>query len=53
MTAATSSPTEAARARALAWIDQAPKRLLIGGQWVDTVSGKTFETVDFHPEVTH
>jgi phenylacetaldehyde dehydrogenase len=46
MTAATPSPAEAARARALAWIDQAPKRLLIGGQWVDAVSGKTFETIN-------
>lgn len=46
MTAAPPSPAEAARARALAWIDQAPKRLLIGGQWVDAVSGKTFETLN-------
>jgi len=36
--------TEIARAKALAWINQGgPKRLLIGGQWVNAASGKTFE----------
>ncbi|MGC3987366.1 MAG: aldehyde dehydrogenase family protein [Pseudorhodoferax sp.] len=34
---------EAARAQALAWIGQGPKRLLIGGSWVNAASGKTFE----------
>ena len=37
---------QAARAKALAWIGQGTKRLLIGGQWVDAVSGKTFETIN-------
>lgn len=46
MTVATPSPAEAARAQAIAWIGQTPKRLLIGGQWVDAVSGKTFETLN-------
>ncbi|ADV00640.1 aldehyde dehydrogenase family protein [Alicycliphilus denitrificans] len=46
MTVAPPSPAEAARAQAIAWIGQAPKRLLIGGQWVDAVSGKTFETLN-------
>lgn len=32
MTTASPSPAEAARAQALAWIGQAPKRLLIGDQ---------------------
>lgn len=37
---------EAARAKALAWINAEPKRLLIGGQWVEAASGKTFEVID-------
>ena len=37
---------QAARARALAWIQQGPKRLLIGGQWVEAASGKTFEVLN-------
>ena len=32
--------------RALEWIDAGPKRLLIGGQWVEAVSGKVFETLN-------
>lgn len=32
--------------RALEWLQTGPKRLLIGGQWVNAVSGKTFETID-------
>lgn len=38
--------TEAARAKALAWIRQGPKRLLIGGQWLEAASGKTFEVLN-------
>ncbi|EGD01454.1 aldehyde dehydrogenase (acceptor), partial [Burkholderia sp. TJI49] len=37
---------QAARAKALAWIGQGTKRLLIGGRWVDAASGKTFETIN-------
>ncbi|MFB9122945.1 aldehyde dehydrogenase family protein, partial [Paraburkholderia dipogonis] len=37
---------QAARAKALAWINQGTKRLLIGGRWVDAASGKTFETIN-------
>ncbi|MFT3721092.1 aldehyde dehydrogenase family protein [Pseudorhodoferax sp.] len=43
---ATANATETARTKALAWINQAPKRLLIGGQWVDAASGKTFESLN-------
>ncbi len=32
--------------KALAWLRSGPKRLLIGGQWVDARSGKTFEVID-------
>src|SRR5258706_7486846 len=32
--------------KALEWLQTASKRMLIGGQWVDAVSGKTFETFD-------
>ncbi len=38
--------TEAARAKALAWIQQGSKRLLIGGQWVTAASGKSFEVIN-------
>ncbi|WP_322060048.1 aldehyde dehydrogenase family protein [Paraburkholderia sp. J63] len=41
-----SNPAQAAREQALAWIRQGGKRLLIGGQWVDAASGKTFEVVN-------
>ncbi|MFT4101927.1 MAG: aldehyde dehydrogenase family protein [Burkholderiaceae bacterium] len=46
MTIASLDRTEAARAKALAWIGQGPKRLLIDGQWVDAASGKTFEILN-------
>ncbi|GJH27059.1 aldehyde dehydrogenase family protein [Caballeronia novacaledonica] len=32
--------------KALDWIQSGPKRMLIGGQWVNSVSGKTFETIN-------
>jgi len=32
--------------QALAWIQAGPKRMLIGGRWVDARSGKTLETVN-------
>lgn len=32
--------------RALEWLRSGPKKMLIGGQWVDAVSGKTFETIN-------
>ena len=30
--------------QALEWINAGPKRMLIGGQWVNAISGKVFET---------
>jgi phenylacetaldehyde dehydrogenase len=30
--------------QALAWINAGPKRMLIGGQWVNAISGKVFDT---------
>ncbi|MFP3686081.1 betaine-aldehyde dehydrogenase, partial [Bacillus sp. SIMBA_026] len=30
--------------KALDWLKSGPKRLLIGGQWVEAVSGRTFDT---------
>jgi acyl-CoA reductase-like NAD-dependent aldehyde dehydrogenase len=36
----------AAHEKALAWIAQGPKQLLIDGQWVDACSNKTFGTSD-------
>ena len=48
--AAPSSPTASSISpglqRALDWIQSGPKRLLIGGEWVDAKSGKTFETTN-------
>ena len=32
--------------KALEWLQGAPKRMLIGGHWVNAKSGKTFETID-------
>nr|WP_035883414.1 aldehyde dehydrogenase family protein [Cupriavidus metallidurans] len=32
--------------RAMDWIQAGPKRLLIGGEWVEAVSGKVFETIN-------
>jgi acyl-CoA reductase-like NAD-dependent aldehyde dehydrogenase len=32
--------------KALDWLKAGPKRLLIGGRWVDAISGKTFETLN-------
>src|SRR5258705_13391096 len=32
--------------KALEWLRTGPKRLLIGGKWVDAISGKTFDTID-------
>ena len=37
---------EAARAKAHAWIGQPPKRLLIGGQWVDSASGQHIAAIN-------
>lgn len=45
-TATENNRAEAARAKALAWINQGSKRLLIGGQWVQAASGRTFETLN-------
>jgi acyl-CoA reductase-like NAD-dependent aldehyde dehydrogenase len=38
--------------KALEWLRSAPKRLLIGGDWVNAVSGRTFETIDPATEQT-
>src|SRR5207244_7414672 len=35
-----------AHRKALEWLQGAPRRMLIGGQWVDAISGKTFETIN-------
>ena len=32
--------------RAIEWVTSGPKRLLIGGNWVDARSGKTFDTMN-------
>ena len=44
--ASTNSPVAPGVQKALAWIKLGPKRLLINGQWVEAVSGKTFDTSD-------
>src|ERR1700741_4489669 len=36
----------AGQQRAIEWIKSGPKRLLIGGNWVEAQSGKTFETIN-------
>ncbi|MEJ8851203.1 aldehyde dehydrogenase family protein [Variovorax rhizosphaerae] len=38
--------------KALDWLKSGPKRLLIGGKWVDAQSGKTFATVNPSTEET-
>ena len=38
--------------KALDWLRSGPKGLLIGGRWVNAVSGKTFETLDPATEQT-
>ncbi|MFL9942319.1 aldehyde dehydrogenase family protein [Paraburkholderia graminis] len=40
------SPFSAGHRRALDWLNSGPKRLLIGGEWVDAVSGRRFTTSD-------
>lgn len=42
----TQSRVSAGHRKALDWLDSGPKRLLIGGEWVDAVSGRRFETSD-------
>src|SRR5438445_11664550 len=42
----TPTTTNAGLQRAMAWIQAGPKRLLIGGEWVEAKSGKTFETIN-------
>src|SRR5438477_6974552 len=39
-------PLSPGHRKALEWIRSGPKRLLIGGQWVDAESGKTFDASD-------
>lgn len=46
MTTEQQDRTEAARAKALAWIVGRPKRLLIGGNWVAARSGETFDVLN-------
>ncbi|GLC91886.1 aldehyde dehydrogenase [Cupriavidus sp. TA19] len=47
---ATDTPTanlpDTGLSRARAWIDARPKRLLIGGRWVEAASGKTFDVIN-------
>ncbi|MEN5215117.1 aldehyde dehydrogenase family protein [Pseudomonas pudica] len=38
--------TDASVANARAWIAAGPKRLLIGGQWLDAASGRRFDTLN-------
>ncbi|WP_321801086.1 aldehyde dehydrogenase family protein [Caballeronia sp. J97] len=45
MTTATNT-AQAARAKALEWINLGSKRLLIGGEWTGAASGKTFEVIN-------
>ncbi len=49
MSHSVTSPSPAAapsagHSQALEWINAGPKRMLIGGQWVNAISGKVFET---------
>src|SRR5258708_37022647 len=44
---ASASAISAGHRKVLEWLESsAPKRMLIGGKWVDAVSGKTFETIN-------
>lgn len=46
-TSANALTLSAGHRQALAWLEtSAPKRMLIGGEWVEAVSGKTFETIN-------
>jgi acyl-CoA reductase-like NAD-dependent aldehyde dehydrogenase len=38
--------------KAIDWLRAGPKKLLIGGEWVNAVSGKTFKTIDPATEQT-
>ncbi|MCG7400353.1 aldehyde dehydrogenase family protein [Caballeronia zhejiangensis] len=38
--------------QAIQWIQSGPKRLLVGGEWVEAQSGKTFETLNPATEET-
>ena len=40
------APITPGHQRALDWLNAGPKRMLIGGKWVDAMSGKTFETIN-------
>ena len=41
------SAISAGHRKVLEWLESSvPKRMLIGGKWVDAVSGKTFETIN-------
>lgn len=44
--ASDANPVNAGHRKALAWLANGPKRLLIGGEWVNAASGKTFATID-------
>lgn len=41
-----SPPVGEGHRRALDWVRAGPKKLLIGGEWVDAKSGRTFDTFD-------
>lgn len=40
------TPLTAGHQKALAWLQDSPKRMLIGGQWVNALSGKTFDVIN-------
>jgi acyl-CoA reductase-like NAD-dependent aldehyde dehydrogenase len=45
-TSTQNAPLSAGHRKALEWLRSGTRRLLIGGRWVEAVSGKTFETTD-------
>ena len=50
--AVSSPPPSPGQRKALAWLRDGPKRLLIGGRWVAAISGRTFETLNPSTEET-
>lgn len=46
MSVSSTVPVNDGHRKALAWIGSGPGKLLIGGQWVDARSSKSFETID-------
>lgn len=46
LSSATENTLTVAHRKVLDWLKSGPKQLLIGGKWMDAVSGKTFATTD-------